>query len=374
MSLQGKGFFLWQIRNCENGNAAAIANAAQAAGFTHALLKVADGNYSYNIDSNGMDLIQPVVQALHAKGIQSLGWHYIYGDDPVGEASKAVQRIQQTGVDGYVLDVEGEYKDPGKGKAATQFMDRLRASYPRLPVALCSYRFPSYHPQVPWKEFLERCDYNMPQVYWQFSHNPADQLARCINEFQNITPFRPIIPVGSAYRSGSWVASPEEVVIFLQTAQSLNLSAANFWEWSNCRSYIPEAWNAIAAYSWSSAAPEKDIAEQYIDAMNAHDVNRVTGLYTSSAVHINAARTVQGTVALRAWYQSLFTQLLPNATFTLSSFTGTGSSRHLTWSATSSAGNVLDGSDTFGLANGKIAYHYTFFSVARSSLIRQNRI
>jgi hypothetical protein len=366
MTLQGKGFFLWKINNCENGSPAAIAGAAQAAGFTHALLKVADGNYSYNLDSSGNDLVTPVVQALRARGIQSWGWHYIYGDDPVGEANKAVQRIQQTGVDGYVLDVEGEYKAPGKESAANRFMDRLRTSYPRLPVALCSYRFPSYHPQVPWEAFLARCDYNMPQVYWQLSHNPADQLSRCVNEFQNITPFRPIIPVGSAYKTGSWAASPEEVVTFLQAAQSLNLSAANFWEWSNCRTYIPEAWNAISGYAWSGT-PQKDIAEQFIDALNARDLNRVMSLYSPSAVHINASRTVQGTSAIRSWYQGLFTQLLPNGVYSLINHTGTGSSRHLSWTANSTAGSVQDGSDTLGLAGGKISYHYTFFSVARTT-------
>ena len=63
-----------------------------------------------------------------------------------------------------MIDVEREYKDAGKSKAAATFMNRLRAALPHIPVALCSYRFPSYHPQIPWKVFLERCDLNMPQV------------------------------------------------------------------------------------------------------------------------------------------------------------------------------------------------------------------
>jgi len=56
--------------------------------------------------------------------------------------------------------------------------------------------------------------------------------------------------------------------------------------------------------------------------------------------------------------------VLPNATFELTGYSGTGNSRHLTWTATSSAGQVTNGNDTFGLMNGKIGYHYTFFTVS----------
>lgn len=213
MILQGKGYFVWRIWTCENGDVSAIANLAQQANFTHVLIKVADGAYSYNIINN-VDLVPPLVSALRQKGIVVWGWHYLYGNEPVSEADKAIQRIGQLNLDGYALDVEAEFKQPGKDAAARTFMKRLRNAYPSLPIALCSYRYPTYHPQVPWSVFLEQCDYNMPQVYWEQAHNPADQLRRSVLEFQALSPFRPIIPVGSAYRRGSWAASPTEVLDF----------------------------------------------------------------------------------------------------------------------------------------------------------------
>ncbi|HEY5669413.1 MAG TPA: nuclear transport factor 2 family protein [Anaerolineales bacterium] len=366
MPLKGKGFFIWQIRNTEGGNASAIASLADQANLSHVLIKIADGTYSYNVNSSGVDLVPPVAQALRARGIQVWGWHYVYGDSPIDEANKAIQRIQQTNMQGYVIDAEGEYKQPGKDKAAAQFMSRLRSALPNFPIALCSYRYPSYHPQLPWKEFLEKCTYNMPQVYWVSAHNPGDQLRRSVSEFQAMTPFRPIIPVGSAYKSGSWAATASDVTEFLRTAQSLNLSAANFWEWANCRTYLPSVWNAIRDYKWDAEPPPPpptDITEQYITALNTHNPAQVVGLYTPAAVHVTAARTIQGTVAIQNWYQTLFTQLLPNASFTLVSFSGSGSSRHFTWTATSSAGKVNNGSDTLGLIEGKIAYHFSSFSI-----------
>jgi len=363
MALQGKGYFIWRISYCENGNVKNIASQAQQAGFSHVLVKVADGAYSYNLDTNGVDLVPPLVQAIKARGIKTWGWHYLYGDYPTAEADKAIQRINQLNLDGYALDVEGEYKQPGKDKAAKTFMNRLRGALPNFPVALCSYRFPSYHPQVPWKEFLEKCDYNMPQVYWEQAHNPGEQLNRCLREFQAMAPYRPIIPVGSAYMRGNWSATLSDAMQFLQTAQSLNLSAANFWEWGHTRKNLPDLWNLIRDYPWSSIPVPPDITQQYINALNSHDPSQVVAMYNPTAVHVNAARTVQGHAAIRTWFQTLFTQILPNVAFTHTGFSGSGSARYLTWTATSSGGKVHNGSDTFGLYNGKIAYHYTFFTV-----------
>ena len=84
-------------------------------------------------------------------------------------------------------------------------------------------------------------------------------------------------------------------------------------------------------------------------------------------MHVNAARTIQGVGALRTWYQTLLNQYLPNATFILTGYEGTGNNRNLSWTATSDAGNVLDGNDTLGLVNDRIAYHYTFFNIANAA-------
>jgi hypothetical protein len=363
MTLEGKGFFIWKIRECENGDIRAIADAALRAGLTHVLIKIADGAYSYNLDPSGVDPVPGLVQALKQRSIQAWGWQYIYGKDPVGESNKAIQRINQCQVDGFVIDVEKEFKEPGKRAAAEKYMDRLRAAFSSLPVGLSSYRFPSYHPQVPWREFLERCDFNMPQVYWVQAHNPADQLTRCVQEFQAITPYRPVVPTGSAYKSGSWQAAPEEATAFIKTAQELNLTGLNFWEWGNCRRYIPETWETIGRSPWPGVPVLPDIVQQLIDALNSRDIDRMIGLYAPNAVHINAARTVQGVAAIRSWYESLFSQVLPNGKYTLSGKSGSGNTRHLTWTARSEKGSVPNGNDTLGLRDGKISYHYTFFNV-----------
>ncbi len=365
MTLQGKGFFIWKIRDCEGGNPQAIANLAQSSGYTHILIKVADGPYAYNINtSTGADLVPPVLQALRARGIKVWGWHYVYGSNPVGEANIAIQRIQTLGLEGYVIDAEAEFKQPGRETAARTLMSRLRSTFPNLPFALSSYRFPSYHRSFPWQAFLEYCDYNMPQVYWEQAHNPDAQLQRCVSEFQALTPVRPIIPTGPAYKVNGWAPTPADIVTFMDTARALNLSAANFFSWDECRRDLPTIWNTIAAYTWNVQPPPPDITQQFITALNSGNPDSVVALYHPDAVHVTAARTIQGREAIRAWYTTLLRQLLPQATFTLTSFSGGGNSRHFTWTAQSSQGNVRDGSDTLGIFDGKIAYHYSSFKIS----------
>ncbi|MEP7357991.1 MAG: hypothetical protein ABI847_12165, partial [Anaerolineales bacterium] len=163
--LTGKGWFIWQVSRCERGIPAAIADKAAAAGLSHVLLKVAERTYAFGIDRTGRDLVAPVAAALRERGLQVWGWHYVYGDKPVDEAERAVQRARELALDGYVVDAEGHYTAPGKAEAAQQFMAHLRAGLPRnTPVALSSYRYPSVHRELPWKEFLASSDLVMPQV------------------------------------------------------------------------------------------------------------------------------------------------------------------------------------------------------------------
>jgi ketosteroid isomerase-like protein len=365
MTLEGKGFFTWKIPNCERGDANMIAARAKAAGLTHLVVKVADGTVIYNGTwGNPTDYTTPVVNALRTHGINVWGWHYLYGDNPSNGANVAIARIRQYNLDGYVLDVEKEYKADGKRAAAKTFMTQIRSACPNLTIALSSYRYPSLHPQIPWTVFLENCDLNMPQVYWLKAHNAGDQLARCVAEFQAKKPSLPVIPTGAAFREFGWKPEDTEVQEFLNKAKELNLSAVNFWEWSDARSgNLPGVWEVIQNYRWSERDDHKDICVGLVDAFNSHDIEKIMSYYTLPAVHINAIRTTQGLDSLRSWYTQLFNEILPKSRFKLGSYSGKGDARHFTWTATSAKGNVHDGNDTLGISHGKINYHYSFFTV-----------
>ncbi|MEK6255792.1 MAG: nuclear transport factor 2 family protein, partial [Chloroflexota bacterium] len=230
--------------------------------------------------------------------------------------------------------------------------------------ALATYRYPKAHPQLPYVEFLEYCDLNMPQVYWMGSSNPDVQLIRSIHEYESLPVVRPMVPIGFAFKEHGYAPELGENSLFMRTAQEQRLTAANFWSWDSSRRYLPHIWNEIRDYSWPSKPQPKDITQQYIDALNTHDPAQIAKLYTSDGVHVNASRTVQGVDALQNWYSALLNQILPDGHFSLTGLGGKDNRRYMTWSATSSLGEVLDGSDTLGILDGKIAYHYTYYTIA----------
>jgi len=366
MTLVGKGYFIWKIPKCEGGVSAAIAARATAANLSHVLIKIADGaNWMYNYDyDTRTDLIPPVVDALRAAGVSVWGWHYVRGDNPSAEAHLAVERMKALRLDGYVIDAEGEYRHTEKRAAAGIFMEELRSGLPATPIALSSYRFPRIHRPLPWEEFLERCDLAMPQVYFEGAHNPEEQLAQCVEQYAALRPARPVIPTIPTYASHTWRPTPDEIVRILSKARDLGLSAANAWSWDFAsRPAFSDLWNALATFDWAPAAPLADVPERLVEALNKHEPESAAGLYTENAAHVTGARTLVGQIPILDWYRKLLTELLPEASFELTGKNGSDNSRHFTWTARGPQGAVRDGSDTLGLRDGRIQYHYTFFSV-----------
>ncbi len=369
--LTGKGWFIWQVSRCEHGSPAAIADRAAAAGLSHVLIKVADRAHDFGINWHGQDLVAPVAEALRARGIQIWGWHYVYGQQPVDEARAAVKRARQLGLDGYVIDAEGEYESPYMAGPARAFMNTLKEGLPaETLVALSSYRFPSVHRNLPWAAFLEHCDLVMPQVYWLGAHNSAVQLTRSVKENNDpklVGVVRPVVPTGAAFGAGDWLASADDLEKFLSTAQQLKLPAANFYSWDAAG--VPDnhdLWNTVSSYDWGTGASDLEtdtLIRRLFATLNAADLAGLGSLYAANSAHVTADRTIFGVGSIAAWYQALLTNKLPGAVFTLTSLTGAGNSRTAKWTAASARGQVQDGEDNFGILNKQIVYHATHFTI-----------
>jgi hypothetical protein len=365
-ALEGKGFFIWKIPYCDRGDPAAMVERALAAGLTHVLIKIADGpNWAYNYDyKTKMDFVPPVLDAFHEAGIDVWGWHYVRGDDPVGEARMGIDRVRELGVDGYVIDAEIEYKKPGKRLAATRYMSELRAALPNLPMALSTFRYPARHTQLPYAEFLQGCDYAMPQVYFEGAHDPEEQLQMSFDQFATLQPTRPVIPTAPTYSIGGWRPTVDDITHFGQKALELHMLGMNAWSWDYAtRANQTDLWDAVAEFDWSPKPPGEAVPDQLISEWNLHDPDFVPNLYVQDAAHVTGARTAVGVEAIKAWYVQLFGQILPAATFQLTGKHVAGRTAHFTWNATSERGNVVDGNDTLSLKEGKIQYHYTYFTL-----------
>jgi hypothetical protein len=371
MPLEGKGWFVWQVGRCEQGAPADIAARAAAAGLSHVLIKVAERTFAYGFDRHGRDLVAPVVEALRQRGVAVWGWHYVYGDKPLDEARIGVQRAAQLALDGYVVDAEVEYRQPGRSAAARTFMANLRSGLPgHVAVGLSSYRYPSQHAQFPWRAFLEHCDLVLPQVYWEQAHNPTQQLARAVGEFTNpeiVGHVRPIVPTGSAYGSGNWRPTPDDLVKFLAQARKMGLPGANLYSWDYAGAPANnDLWQAAAEFDWSTGEagqPAAGPVAALLEALNSGDPQRVLSLYHDDAGHVTAARTLVGRPELLEWYQDLLGSRLPGAVFAATQIGGHGNSHHFRWKAVGPTGEVANGDDTLGLVEGRIQYHYTSFTL-----------
>ena len=361
MTLTGKGYYIWKVKFCENGNPDRIAALAREANLTHVLIKIADGAFPYNIDlENGYDYARPVIKKLQEQNIPVWGWQYVYGNYPNQEAEIAVARARELGVNGFVVNAEHEYKYRSKAPAASRYMNILRSNLGSMPIALSSYRYPSYHADLPWENFLDRCDYNMPQIYWIKSHNNAGaQLQRSVNEFKNMRPFRPIIPTGPTFKEHGWIPYEHEVVEFMDTAKSLNLSAVNFWYWEGCRRDMPQFWNLVRDYQYDTPTREASLADNLIKALNSKDPNKVADFYAENAVHIRAEGAIQGKKAILDRTTSLMNDY-SNSQFNLISEFQEKNVCNFQWEAINTTGTQIEGRDTMGINGNKISYHYSF--------------
>jgi hypothetical protein len=250
--LFGKGMFIWMIRFTEDGDVNKIADLLEEANITNAWIKVADGPGRYNIDPLGHDRVPALVAALRMRGISAWGWQYIYGRYPELEADMAIRRIREFDLDGFVVNAELEFKQPGMAEQAKRYMKRLRAAFPDLPIGLSTYRFPVLHREFVFDAFMPYCDFCAPQVYWAGATNAGAQLERCLKEYKNLNYKLPIYPTGAAYKEHGWEAKASEMVDFMATAKRLGLPGFNFWEMRSSRIYIPGGWEAIKQFAFGS--------------------------------------------------------------------------------------------------------------------------
>ena len=252
----GKGVFIWQLDKCAGGNPAELARQLASLGFTWAAVKLANGMADFK-----PELVGPAFEALALAGVSPWAWHYIYGGNIITgasiakqEAAAAVRNIQRFGPAGWIIDPEGEYKRKGAAGWANTYMTAVRAAYPDLPIGLCSYRWPSYHPELPWRDFTHYCDFHAPQVYWLKARNPGEQLRRSARELTAIRDL-PVVPVGSAFAEHGWQPQPGELDEFDRTAQELGLPGVSWWCWDDHGlEEHPEYRARIKAHEWGTAS------------------------------------------------------------------------------------------------------------------------
>jgi hypothetical protein len=373
MTLQGKGFFTYNLLDCEGGQADSILAEARLAGLSHVIIRIADGANALGMDDSGADLTAPVVRALRLNGFAAWGWQTVHGSQPSAEAEIAIARTQALGLDGLVVHTGDGYERPGMAGAARLYMAAVRQAL-AVPVALSSYRFPNYHPEIPWATFLEFCDLHMPRVFWEQAQNAAEQLHESVRQCDALPNARPCVPTGPAYATPGWSPSVEEINEFLNTARDLGLPAVNFFHWDACRQSLPSLWTAVASFDWSAPALDTsraaarmpvqdapaialldDFLVEFLAALNSRQAAQISALYDPAATQVWAEDIHQDAAAIRRSYEEFFASLPAGSTFTISHAQVKDNQRLFSWKAGSRRGET-----SLVLKGGKIILEHTF--------------
>lgn len=264
--LEGSGVFIWVIRDCERGNIPAIIDKAKENNISWLAPKITDGTRIY---WNNEDHLAEFTLAAHAAGIKVLGWGWTYGKTvykpftsiSVQEAEIAAWAVNEYDLDAWIIDAEAHYKREhlSMGTEARYYMKTIQRNTD-VPVFLCSYRYPEYHREFPWGEFLHQLDPansdgHMPQVYWERDYRSDAgeiQVKRSYAQLQARKEL-PFIPVGSAYNRGDWHSTVAQMDSFVKGCKDLKSPAWAWWSWQHIKEQAK--WDAIKRHYDASYEP-----------------------------------------------------------------------------------------------------------------------
>jgi len=244
-AFKGNGMWIWELSRSDGGDVAAIAARARAAGVTTVFVKSSDGAASRWAQFN-----PELVAALHANGLRACAWQFVYGNDPLAEASLGADAIAD-GADCLVIDAESQYK--GKYAAAQQYIAALRATVgPAYPIGLTSFPYVDYHATLPYSVFLApgAAQANLPQVYWKDIGGTVDAVSgRTLA--QNRIYGTAIAPLGQTYGS----TPPEDIARFRALWAAYGSAGLSWWSWQHT---TEPGWAALAAPVAPLALPPAD--------------------------------------------------------------------------------------------------------------------
>ena len=275
---EGKGWIIWVIKDVEpNGDPAGIAQRLKDNDISWISLKIANGIYPSGIDENGIDKAALLTQECHSRGIQVYGWAYETAENPMLEAKVAADRVKLLNLDGFMADLEQEYKLPTPPSVADLYSKTLRALLSGAEIGLLSYRYPSYHSDFPW-EIRKYYDYDCPQVYWEGSHNPGTQVYTSYDEFQQFPIRLPYVPIGSSYKRSTWWTTEFDIFEFCQASERLGVKGIGLYELGRTDLYVPNCFPVFSNFKWPypipplPPEPEKGFLEELIMIDAKHEV------------------------------------------------------------------------------------------------------
>ncbi|HEX7152270.1 MAG TPA: hypothetical protein VF618_12350 [Thermoanaerobaculia bacterium] len=250
--VRGTGIYIYKLPAGGGEDPGKLVKRLKAANVARIYVKVADGADVF--PRIKPDYNKAVIAEARKQGLSVWGWHYIYGNFPEAEADRAAELVTKFGLQFYIYNAEKHHY--GRAKQAKTFIERLRKNLPNTKLGFSSFKYPTYHPELPWKTFAAAAHFLMPQVYWVEAHNPEKQYDRSWKEWSVLNPKAVMLPTGAAYSDDpeKWVPNADEMSRFLRHVHAKGCAGADFWVWD----YVAKPANAellaaITAFTWAAA-------------------------------------------------------------------------------------------------------------------------
>lgn len=285
----GKGFWIWELENCEGGNIDAIIAKCKKYGVNYLIIKTSDGEKSFPINK-APQLTREISDKLHANGISVYSWSYNYGYNVDREIALTLWALEQLGVDGHVFDAEVEWRDlPDPAGAANKLLQGIRAKHPEAFLAHAPFAYIDYHSRFAYAEFGKYCDAVMPQLYWgtigisvkQMVADMYTQWSKWEAKWRadgRADSIKPIIPLGQTYDNPQekFVMTPADLKEFITSYAGYG--SVNFWDWQH--TIRTDLWDAFRD---TQVKPKSEFAPAQPNSQNNTPTQTVTPAPTPPA-------------------------------------------------------------------------------------------
>lgn len=256
--MYGKTIMSWNVPAIRQGDPQGFAEVLLNGDFQGVCLKCGDGVRIHKMPSYspwpdwGENIRQELIDALREADLKIYLWQFVYGYNPVGELSVAVNQCERFQPDGYIWDVEGSFDGRANAVENARFLTRgLKDAHPDIPQSFNWWALPKspvsgteWHPIKIANAFLEETESVMPMMYWQGTGAGAavTYLYKSLTIWREITQ-KPIIPVGRAYIGDGGSADSYGIRAFadavFKSASELNLIGNSWWNFDSAIKYVP---------------------------------------------------------------------------------------------------------------------------------------
>ena len=258
-AVEGKGLWVWYASQIVGvyGTVEKAVDAAVKAGFSHILVKVANGWYPWLPGTYEGRYLLDLMKEAHRRGMKVHAWRYTFAFNSVSREIDACRRAWEAYGDlcsSWTEDAEAEYKVSTGAAHADALLPEVKKIVAPVPLGFTSYRYPDLHNSFPWEAFARHCDFTIPQVYWIQAHNPGAQIDESLRQYQArsyLKKFTPFPVAGSTYQAGTWKPTTSDLNEFSDRAQERGIPAINWWRWDTLVNL--GLWETAAAQEWPVA-------------------------------------------------------------------------------------------------------------------------